>query len=423
MKKIMISGLMLLLVVQVFGGGIVTNSNQSAEYMRTMNRNASTDLDAVYFNPAAVSGFGNGLHLYISNQTILQTRTIESAFTGFNTNPFEGSTFAPLFPNVYIAYVMGNLGISGGLLPIGGGGSAIFEDGLPSFERQIANTGGSSFEGYTLDVEFEGSSIYLGFQGGLSYKLHDMLSVYAGARIITATNTYVGHLKDISFIAGDGSLIPGASVNAGFADILVETEQTGSSMVLVAAANANIGDALNVSVRYETMGELTVVNDTEVDGSGLFTDEAETHADIPAQLSAGLGYHLSEALYVTGTYDLWFNTDVNWGGKEVFVNNGYEAGGALEYKLSDALKVSAGALYAIGGADDKYNKDLSYSLNSTTLAGGGVFALNEKQSVSLGVFNTFYEDGQNFAPVGFESSLETYQKTAIGFAVGYSHSF
>ena len=90
MKKMMISALLLLFAIQVFGGGMVTNSNQSAEYMRTMNRNASLELDAVYFNPAAVAGFGDGMHLYVSNQTILQTRTIESAFTEFNTNPFEG---------------------------------------------------------------------------------------------------------------------------------------------------------------------------------------------------------------------------------------------------------------------------------------------------------------------------------------------
>lgn len=421
MKKMIILILALALVTQVFAGGLVTNSNQSADYLRTFNRNASTGLDAVYYNPAAVSDFGPGLHLYISNQTIMQTRTITSEFDGFNTNPFEGSTFAPLFPNVYIAYVMGNLGISGGLLPIGGGGSAIFEDGLPGFERQIANTGGSAFDSYALDVHFEGSSIYLGFQGGLSYKVHDMLSVYAGARMISATNTYEGHLKDITFTASDGSSVPGPAVNDGFNDILVKTEQTGNSMVFVVAANANIGDALNVSIRYETMGEMTVVNDTEVDGSGLFTDEAETPSDIPAQFSVGLGYQISEALYVTGTYDMWFDDAVDWGLRELYVSKSWEAGAAVEYKLSPSLMVSAGFLMADPAVEDAYNGDLSYSSPTTSLAFGGVFNLSETNSLSIGMFNTMYKDAQNIY-VGTTQG-ETYGKTAMGVAFGYSHSF
>ena len=36
----------------LMAGGIVTNTNQSAAYMRTLNRNAVTDVDAAYFNPA-----------------------------------------------------------------------------------------------------------------------------------------------------------------------------------------------------------------------------------------------------------------------------------------------------------------------------------------------------------------------------------
>jgi hypothetical protein len=35
--------------------------------------------DAVYFNPAAVAGLGQGLHLYLSNQTIYQTRTVKAS--------------------------------------------------------------------------------------------------------------------------------------------------------------------------------------------------------------------------------------------------------------------------------------------------------------------------------------------------------
>ena len=428
MKKLIILTLTLVLVAQVFAGGLVTNSNQSAEYLRTFNRNASTGLDAVYYNPAAVSGFGSGLHLYISNQTIVQTRTITSEYTGFNTNPFEGSTFAPLFPNVYIAYVMGNLGISGGLLPIGGGGSAVFEDGLPSFERQIANLGdpnlSSSFKGYELDVHFEGSSVYLGFQGGLSYYLNDLASIYVGARYITATNTYAGYLKDIYFISKlNDSRIPASSVSAQLGDIEVETEQNGSTVLFVVASNSKIGDKLNVSLRYETKGAMKVTNNTTIDQSGMFPDSAETGADIPAQFSVGLGYQLSDALYVTGTYDMWFDDAVDWDKRELYVNGSWEGGVAVEYKLSPSLMLSAGILLANPNVDDEYNGDLSYSSPTTSVALGGVFNLSERNAISLGLFNTMYDQAQNIYIGDLFGNGETYEKTAMGVAFGYSHSF
>jgi hypothetical protein len=53
MKKfaVLIIGVFLLMNT-AFAGGILTNTNQSAQFVRMLSRNASTDLDAVYFNPA-----------------------------------------------------------------------------------------------------------------------------------------------------------------------------------------------------------------------------------------------------------------------------------------------------------------------------------------------------------------------------------
>ncbi|UCF55710.1 MAG: long-chain fatty acid transport protein, partial [Deltaproteobacteria bacterium] len=46
----------------LFAGGIDTKSNLSAEYIRTLNRNAATDsADAVVYNPAGVMKMEDGL--------------------------------------------------------------------------------------------------------------------------------------------------------------------------------------------------------------------------------------------------------------------------------------------------------------------------------------------------------------------------
>lgn len=159
-----------------YGGGIVTNTNQSAEFIRTLNRNASTDIDAVYFNPAGLTKLGDGFHLYLSNQTITQTRTVVGSYPTFNEKTFKGETFAPVFPNIYVAYRSGNLALSAGLTPIGGGGSAEFPKGLPAFEYTLAALAEGipasaldaklspygTINGYSLNASFSGSSVYLG---------------------------------------------------------------------------------------------------------------------------------------------------------------------------------------------------------------------------------------------------------------------
>ena len=79
MKKLamLIAGASLLMNA-AFAGGILTNTNQSAQFVRMLSRNASTDLDAVYFNPAGLTQMENGFYFGLNNQSIWQTRTINS---------------------------------------------------------------------------------------------------------------------------------------------------------------------------------------------------------------------------------------------------------------------------------------------------------------------------------------------------------
>ena len=69
----------------------------------------------------------------------------------------------------------------------------------------VANFGKYGVTGYSLTSNFEGSSVYFGVQGGISYAINDMISVYAGGRYVWAKNTYKGDVKDISVITAAGS--------------------------------------------------------------------------------------------------------------------------------------------------------------------------------------------------------------------------
>ena len=521
----------LLLVGFAFAGGIVTNGNQSADYVRMMARNTSNDVDAVYFNPAGLTQLNDGLHFYLSSQTIYQSRTLISDVPTLKSDTFEGSTFAPVFPNFYIAYKTGDLAFGAGFIPIGGGGSAIFDDGIPSFAVPASllpaslTAAGIPTTDYSYDVAFDGSSLYMGGQAVVSYKVNDMISVSGGARYFAATNTYEGHLTDIMinpnypavgangsmtsapafFTTVSGALAMGAAgatagaaslqpfidggaggytfdqllgaqmvdqatvdaIASGFAqlgipfdtatmtpviaqqyalgaaaqytanseamaanaaataDVEVDAKQTGSGFAPVFGLYLTPMDGLNIGFRYEGKAAMTLTNETTVDGSGLFPDEAETGADMPAMLGAGVAFKATPSLRVVADMNYYFNKGVDWDGKENNLVDGMEIAAGFDFALSDVLLLSAGFLRTINsGALPRYHTDLSHTFTSSTIGAGGRYYVNKNLYLSFGVSNTFYDDLSNNGVDyrGMITGNETYDKTAIDIAIGIGYS-
>jgi long-subunit fatty acid transport protein len=206
MRKFLTFVASLFITGSLLAGGLVTNNNQSAMYTRLQNRNASTDIDAVYFNPAGLTKLGNGFFVSISNQTITQTQKVNSNYQFLTGTPREyvGNVSAPVFPGIYVVYNTGKLSFSAGFNPIGGGGGAKYKTGLPSFEMPISDippslsASGIPTTQYSADIYFKGSSAYLGYQANVGYKINDVISVAIGARFVSATNKYSGYLNNIS---------------------------------------------------------------------------------------------------------------------------------------------------------------------------------------------------------------------------------
>lgn len=203
-------------------GGIVTNTNQSAAWVRMFARDASTGIDAVYFNPAGLAKLGDGLYISLNDQIISQNRYITSDYSFLNTSDYEGSVFTAKFASVYAAYKTGKFAVSFGFNVIGGGGSATFEKGLPMFDMSASDlvpmlNAPYDATSYSLDAYLEGSSVYYGYQLGVTYAINDMIAVYLGARYVSATNTYVGHLNDITLNPGESNEVLASAYFAGAA--------------------------------------------------------------------------------------------------------------------------------------------------------------------------------------------------------------
>jgi long-chain fatty acid transport protein len=199
----------------LFAGGLVTNTNQSAAWVRLPARNASVSIDAAYYNPAGLMKLENGFHFSLSNQTIFQTKTVQNFYKGpggaygLNQSLYEGNVSAPFFPSLYAVYKMDRLAFSFGFNPVGGGGSAVYKKGLPSFEMGISDlvptlAASKGATKYRLDAYLDGKSVFFGFQGGVSFKINDMISVAAGLRYVSAKNTNLGHIKGIEVLLPSG---------------------------------------------------------------------------------------------------------------------------------------------------------------------------------------------------------------------------
>jgi len=187
----------------LFAGGIVTNTNQSASFIRMPSRNGSTGIDAVYYNPAGLVKLNDGFHVSLNNQTIFQEKTVTSNFSSLNNNTYIGDVTVPSFPTLFAVYKKNKLALSLGIGPNGGGGTAEYASGLPSFEMPISlipsslTASGIPTTEYSADISFDGSSIFWGAQVGGSYAINEMFSVSAGVRMIYAKNTYKGAIKNI----------------------------------------------------------------------------------------------------------------------------------------------------------------------------------------------------------------------------------
>ena len=213
-------------------GGLLTNTNQSIAFLRSLARDGAIGIDGVYSNPAGVAFLPMGLHLSLSVQNVYQTRTINSGLTipalqgspfyqpfklnGGNDNgvkEFKGKASVPILPSFQIAKNYDKWGFQMGFGIVGGGGKATFNGGLPSFERQIAmiprmlaslpeKLVGDDFKkgepGYNVSSYIHGQQYDFGLQLGATYKINENLAVYGGARFNYIYNKYEGNIIGIS---------------------------------------------------------------------------------------------------------------------------------------------------------------------------------------------------------------------------------
>ena len=189
MRKFSLISLMLLIVsTSTFAGGLLTNTNQHAAFLRMLSRGATTEIDGALSNPAGLAFLPtDGFHMSLSIQSAFQTRNIDASCEGLGLNKYyEGKASAPVIPSLFAAYKTGDWTLSGFFGITGGGGKASFDDGLPMFDAMVIGGLGAQkipSNAYSLKSYMDGKQYIYSVQLGLTYKATDWLSVLAGGRM------------------------------------------------------------------------------------------------------------------------------------------------------------------------------------------------------------------------------------------------
>ena len=431
MKKIALSLIVFTMTgMSALAGGILTNTNQSIDFLRNPARDAAIGLDGVYSNPAGVVFMPEGFHLGINWQYAHQTRTIESTNPVFklgrrnnqntSTKTFEGVADAPIIPSIQIAYNMEHWSLQANLSVPGGGGSCEFDRGLGSFESTVGNIANQLMpfgaRGYDMESYMKGRQYYYGIQIGAACKVIDNLSVYGGLRMLYGDATYKAKISNIQVKTANGymdfgsyltQIMPAAQA-AGVGDKIAALEKYSQGVNLL-CNQAGVGFApivgidyklgkFNIAAKYEFRTQIRMKNESSVIEASVipavnkFRDGEKVNEDVPAMATLGVQYSPIDQLRFSVGGHYFFDKDASWYGnnQENLSHNTYEILWGAEWDTTENLTFSAGAQLTRYGNTDEYINDMSYVVNSYSIGFGFSYKLSQKVAVKAAYFQTFY---------------------------------
>lgn len=218
-------------------GGLLTRTNQSATYSRMLSRNASMDIDAVYYNPAGLFKFDDGWHFSLNNLTRHQEDKITSQYSLLRSGYYDGEGLSEISPSLFLLYKKKSLTLSFAWLPVVSEVPVVYGSGIPSLElgpSSLKRIAGVGITDYRADISFTARSVFGALQAGANYDLGDDVSVFMGARIVAGRNVYNGYIRNI-----------GVKVDNQFYPASVFFEERGNAFREDAANAVQVVDRLN----------------------------------------------------------------------------------------------------------------------------------------------------------------------------------
>lgn len=430
MKKFFVASAMALIVsIPTFAGGILTNTNQNATFLRNPARDAAIAIDGVYSNPAGIAFMPQGFHMSVSWQAAWQKRQINSTFAAYplnggqQTKDFEGVAKAPIIPSLQAAYVINDKwSVSAQFAVGGGGGKCEFEDGLGMFEKLVyqnfATAGAANqatLQSYSLKQQLTGEQYFYGLQVGGTYKLADNFSAFAGVRAVLASSSYVGSITNLEGQLKLPEAMGGIVVPANGDDLILDCSQSGLGFTPIIGIDWNLGK-LNLAAKYEFRTRIELENESSnsanVDAMmPNYKDGGKVRSDIPAILTLGAQYAITDRIRAMAGFHYYWDKDAK-GTPIKKGDNTWEATLGLEWDVNDKILLSLGGQRTQYGFDDADMSDINFNINSTALCIGGAYKFNEKMKLNVGYMHSFY--GEHEVSSQYGKDIYTRKNDVIG---------
>ncbi|MBR3757750.1 MAG: transporter [Bacteroidaceae bacterium] len=449
-KKLLISAAALIVSTSTFAGGILTNTNQNATFLRNPARDAVIAIDGVYSNPAGIAFLPEGFHFSLSWQAAWQKREITSkmpfyalntAAPGITSKEFTGEAIAPVIPSFQTAYVFNDKwSVSAQFAIGGGGGKCEFDNGLPMFEKLVGgNLVSAGATSYGLTQNLTGEQYFYALQLGGTYKITDKISVFGGVRGVLANCSYTGAIANIkangipgtTFLNGVVGVLQTQIQNATLAgapqatidqltaaaqtagtyaylmqsDFNLDCSQEGLGITPIIGVDVNLGK-WNLAAKYEFRTKIELENESantpNVDAMmPTYANGAKVRSDIPALFTIGAQYSPIEAVRLNGGFHLYFDKDAK-GTPIKEGKNTWEASIGAETDLDENWTASFGFQRTQYGFDDADMSDTNFNNSNFSLGFGGAYKVNDLLKINFGYYHTFYDEHEVTSATGVD---------------------
>lgn len=466
----------------LFAGGLTTNTNQNAAYLRQMSQEAIIDITGLYMNPAGTAFLAPGYHFSLNIQSAKQDRDIETTFPlmfynhhyGNPTRQFHGQANAPVIPSFQFSYNWEKWSVNANFAIGGGGGKCEFDNGLGTFESMYAaqvyssvvteltkniapaliaqgmdqatamaqaqQMAQQSYNGYTLNSYLKGRQYHFCLTLGATYKPMEDLSLFLGARAVYASNNYNGWVEDIHAFYMDPMSRQIVDKQVVGSELSLNADQTGLGFAPVLGVDWRINEHWNVAMKYEFKTRLRVENKSEMNDftskmaadpkSALsqFADGAKIASDVPSLLTAGVEYRPIDAVRLHAGYHWYGDKKATvYGNKQDLIDDDtWEITAGAEWEINKWVTVSGGYVRTQYGLSDQYMNDLSFVTSSNNMGFGARVRLTSKLNLDLGYMKTFYEDRtvetKDYLAPGLTKS-DNYSRTNRVFGIGINFEF
>ena len=383
-RSIIVAALVAVLAgAAAFADGVENKTNMNPGYLRNPSRNAEAKRpEAVFYNIAGTGFLEDGLYFDTGNQFVFKKYTNsfpKGAIPLYpNGKDFSDKTAVWLYPNADIVYKHGPFAVFGNFGIYAGGGKLSYKDGTTATAAALATHFPSSARNHSVEL----SSMTYGEQVGFTYCLKNFISFSGALRLLQATQSMELKSDDATFVG----------VNQGNK---ISYDASAFGVGGVFGINVRPFPALTLSTQFQLHSDMKyeVKNAKGMLSSNLGIVDGETfHTDLPAALNMGAGYQVLKPLYVSASFNYYFNSfaQLNSVLDKSDYSDSWELAAGADYDINDKVTASLGLSYGNRGIKKTVNNTFNPVLDSLVIGTGVEYRPIDNLTLTLGLMYIQY---------------------------------